>query len=91
MNRKSIITAVVCNIIVMFALSGCSSENKEALPHADPAKVQQARQDNIQRVKDNPNMTPEQKARALQYMGGGANGAAPLGSTQAGAAPAAPK
>lgn len=66
----------------LLTLSGCnSSESKEAVPHTSPAKVQQARQENIDRIKNDPKIPAEAKAKALQYMGAGASAPQPLGAS----------
>ena len=75
---KNRTTFYVCVSIAM-CVAGCApKENPEAVPNADPvqtkAKVDKIYSDNIERVKNNPKMTAEEKERALKYMNMGRPG-----------------
>lgn len=72
---------LTCIVLVLAMTVGCASkENPEAVKHTDPATVEKARQNNIEKVKNDPNLSPETKEKALQYMGGGGTAPKPLGA-----------
>ncbi|NLH99201.1 MAG: hypothetical protein GX446_06885 [Chthonomonadales bacterium] len=63
----SIIAAAALAVVLPAVLGGCKREGKP-IPPPTPEQVQTGVEQSKERVRNNPNLTPEQKEKALRML-----------------------
>jgi hypothetical protein len=77
MKMKSVFVPCMALVCAGFLFSGCNNNGQNQVYHTKaltPAEQQAAKDAQIKKINDNPNLTPEQKQQYIGYVNNGGPG-----------------